>query len=192
MSTELDFISGYMERVDPGNQGVCGATRSRRSKKEVMKSMRVTLIGICVGVVGMIVLGFLGSSTAAPPHESSTDTRQRLVFAPTQRDMILTEMRLMLVSVSGIVQGLASDNLPEAEKAARASGMVHAADTDPQIKTLLPQQFLELAMQTHRGFDKLADRIKAGGDRDDTLRGLAKLTGNCVACHAVYRLDEAR
>lgn len=154
--------------------------------------MRVTVIGICAGVVGMIVFGFLGSSTAAPPHESSADTRQRLVLAPAQRHMMLTEMRVMLESVSGIVQGLAADNLPAAEKAARTSGMVHAADTDPQIKTLLPQQFLELAMQTHRGFDTLADRIKASGSRDDTLRGLAKLTGNCVACHAVYRLDEVR
>lgn len=154
--------------------------------------MRVTLIGICVGVVGMIAIGFLGSSAAAPPHESSTDTRQRLIFAPTQRGQILVEMRLMLGSVSGIIQGLAIGDLPAAEKAARASGMVEAVDVDPQIKKLLPQQFLELGMQTHRGFDKLADQIKAGGSRDDTLRGLAKLTGNCVACHATYRLDEAR
>lgn len=101
-------------------------------------------------------------------------------------------MRLMLGSVSGIIQGLAIGDLPAAEKAARASGMVEAVDVDPQIKKLLPQQFLELGMQTHRGFDKLADQIKAGGSRDDTLRGLAKLTGNCVACHATYRLDEAR
>lgn len=154
--------------------------------------MRVTLIGVCVGVVGMIAIGFLGSSAAAPPHESSTDTRQRLIFAPTQRGQILVEMRLMLGSVSGIIQGLAIGDLPAAEKAARASGMVEAVDVDPQIKKLLPQQFLELGMQTHRGFDKLADQIKAGGSRDDTLRGLAKLTGNCVACHATYRLDEAR
>ncbi len=154
--------------------------------------MRVTLIGICVGVVGMIAIGFFGSSAAAPPHESSTDTRQRLVFAPTQRGHILAEMRIMLESVSGIIRGLASDDLPAAEKAARASGMMEAADVDPQIRKLLPQQFLELGMQTHRGFDTLADQIKAGGSRDDTLRGLAKLTGNCVACHATYRLDEAR
>ena len=154
--------------------------------------MRVTLIGTCVGVVGMIVLGFLGSSTAAPPHESSTDTRQRLVLAPTQRDMMLAEMRQMLGSISGIMRSLAADDLPAAEKATRAAGMMHAADVDPQLQKLLPQQFLELAMQTHRGFDTLADQIKAGGSRDDTLRGLAKLTGNCVACHATSRLDEAR
>jgi cytochrome c556 len=47
-------------------------------------------------------------------------------------------------------------------------------------------------MQTHRGFDELADRIKAGGTREDAIRALAGVTGNCVACHAVYRLDEAR
>lgn len=154
--------------------------------------MRVTLIGICVGVAGVIVLWFFGSTAAAPPHESSTDTRQRLIFASTQRGHILAEMRIMLESVSGIIRGLATGDLPAAEKAARTSGMMEAADVDPQIKKLLPQQFLELGMHTHRGFDKLADQIKAGGGRDDILRGLAKLTGNCVACHAMYRLDEAR
>lgn len=154
--------------------------------------MRVTLIGIFVGVAGVIVLGLLGSSAAVEPRASSTDTWQRLVLAPAQRDKLLAEMRLMLQSVSGIVQGLAANDLPAVEKAARASGMAAAADVDPQIEKLLPRQFLELGMQTHRGFDKLADQIKAGGSRDDTIRRLAELTGNCVACHATYRLDEAR
>ncbi|MDE2484741.1 MAG: hypothetical protein KGL32_05765 [candidate division NC10 bacterium] len=154
--------------------------------------MKVTLIGTCVGVVGMIAIGFLGNSAAVEPHKPSTDTRQRLVLAPAQRDKILAEMRLMLVSVGGIVQGVAADDLPAAEQAARASGMAVAADVDPQIEKLLPQPFLKLGMQTHMGFDMLADQMKAGGDQADILRGLAKLTGNCVACHAVYRLDEAR
>lgn len=154
--------------------------------------MRLTLIGICAGVAGVIVLGYLGHSTAVEPHESSADTRQRLVLTHAQRDMMLTEMRLMLTSVSGIIQGLATGDLPAAEKAARASGIGKAVDVNPHIKTRLPQQFLELAMHTHRGFDMLANQIQAGGSQADILRGLATLTGNCVACHAVYRLDEAR
>lgn len=154
--------------------------------------MRVTLIGIFVGVAWVISLGFLGSSAAVEPHKSSTDIRQRVVLATVQRDQILTEMRLMLRSLSGIVHGLATNDLSAAEKAARASGMADAADVDPQIKQRLPRQFLELGMQTHRGFDKLADQIQAGASRDDTIRGLAELTGNCVTCHATYRLDEAR
>lgn len=154
--------------------------------------MRVLSIGIVVGMVGVIVLGFFSSSLAVEPHESSADTRHRLVLAPAQRDMMLTEMRLMLGSVSGILQGLTNGNLPSAEKAARTSGMAGSADVNPHIKMLLPQQFMEWAMHTHRGFDILADQIKAGNSQADIIRELAKLTGNCVACHAVYRLDEAR
>lgn len=152
--------------------------------------MRVILIGIVVGVVMVIVLGSLGKAPAVELHQPSPDARQRLVLAPAQRDMILVEMRLMLTSVSGIVQGLATGDLSVAEKAARASGMGGAADVNPHIKPLLPKQFLELGIQTHMGFDTIADQIKAGGSHAEILRGLAKLTGNCVACHATYRLDE--
>src|SRR5574337_217550 len=154
--------------------------------------MRVMSIGIFVGIMGVIVLGCLGNAPAIEPHETSTDTQQRLVLAPAQRDMLLAEMRVMLASVSGIVQGLATGDLPAADKAARASGIGEAADVNPHIKARLPQPFLELALHTHRGFDSLADHIKAGSSQADIIRGLAILTGNCVACHAAYRLDEAR
>lgn len=154
--------------------------------------MRATSIGIVAGILGTFVLAAFNSSFAVQPHGSSADTRQRLVFAPAQRDMILTEMRLMLASVSGILQGVANNNLLTAEKAARASGIKEAADVDPHIKARLPEPFLELAMHTHRGFDSLADQIKAGSSQADIIRSLATLTGNCVACHAAYRLDEAR
>jgi mono/diheme cytochrome c family protein len=63
---------------------------------------------------------------------------------------------------------------------------------DPAMMRQLLPAFRELGLQTHRAFDDLADRIKAGGTRDDAIRGLAGVTGNCVACHALYRLDEAR
>ena len=40
--------------------------------------------------------------------------------------------------------------------------------------------------------DALADRMKARASRADVIKGLAELTGNRVACHASYRLDEKR
>lgn len=154
--------------------------------------MKSTSIGIVVGIIGTFVLAIFNSSFALEPHESTGDTRQRLILTPAQRSMMLAEMRLMLGSVGGILQGLATGNLAAAEKAARTSGMTGSADVDPHIKTRLPQPFLELAMHTHRGFDLLADRIHAGGSQADIIRELATLTGNCVACHAAYRLDDAR
>ena len=33
---------------------------------------------------------------------------------------------------------------------------------------------------------------RIGRTREDAIGGLAAVTGNCVACHALYRLDEAR
>lgn len=152
--------------------------------------MKVSPVGIVVVVTGLIVPGLFGGAMAVEPHAPSTDTRQRLVLGPAQRQMMLAEMRLMLESVSGILQGLASGDRPAAEKSARRSGMTGSADMDPHIQTRLPRQFLELAIHTHRGFDTLADQIKAGRGQVDILRELARLTGNCVACHAAYRLDE--
>lgn len=154
--------------------------------------MRTRLIGVVAGVAWVIILGLLSGSAAVEPQTSPTDTRQRLTLPTAQRDRILAEMRQLLASVSGIVQGIATNDLSAAEQAARLSGMADAADADPHIKHLLPRQFLELGIKTHRGFDQLADRIKAGASRDETIRRLAELTGNCVACHATYRLDDAR
>jgi hypothetical protein len=106
--------------------------------------------------------------------------------------MVLAEMRRMLESVNAILQGLVSGDQRAVEAAARASGMTMAVDVDPRVMGALPAPFRELGMQTHRGFDALADRVKAGGTREETLRGLAQITNSCVACHAIYRLDEAR
>lgn len=151
--------------------------------------MNVRLAAIVGGVVALVVLA---GCAAVQPRALSADARQRLTLPLAQRDAVLAEMRNMLGSFSGIVQGLATDDLAGAEKAARASGMAVAADVDPELKKLLPQSFLQLGMQTHRGFDQLADRIKAGATTQDALKSLASLTGNCVVCHATYRLDEAR
>lgn len=54
------------------------------------------------------------------------------------------------------------------------------------------KEFLDLGVRTHKAFDELADRLEAGGTEDDAIQGLAELTGNCVGCHASYRLDELR
>lgn len=156
-----------------------------------MVNARNPFLRILIPVGGMLALAFVWSYAADQPHAPSTDTRQRLVLPPAERDKVLAEMRVMLGSVSAIIQALATGDLASVEEAARASGIAMATDVDPQIKKQLPQPFLTLGMQTHKGFDELADQVKAGATREDVLQGLGNLTGNCVACHAVYRIDEA-
>jgi mono/diheme cytochrome c family protein len=138
----------------------------------------------------LVFAGCEPKKTAAVAH--STNMRQRIILPAAGRDKVLAEMRQMLDSVNKIHIALAANNLPEIEEAARASGMATAVDVDPQIEKLLPEPFLSLGIQTHKSFDALADRMKTGETEGDAIKGLAALTGNCVACHATYRIDERR
>jgi hypothetical protein len=104
--------------------------------------------------------------------------------------MVLTEMRLMLESVAGVVAALSEGKTAAAAQAARASGMAMAVDVDPHLRELLPAAFVELGMATHRGFDALADKLEQGADEQTALAELA-LMQNCIACHDTYRADEA-
>jgi cytochrome c556 len=140
----------------------------------------------------LAVLGIVLSRAGTGRSQAPGDPRQRLTLPPQARDRVLAEMRHMLESVNGILRGVAANDLVAAENAARAAGTAMAVEMDPAMMRQLVPAFRELGLETHRAFDALADRIKAGGTRDDAIRGLAGVMGNCVACHALYRLDEAR
>lgn len=154
--------------------------------------MRRDAIILRVVAAALVVLGVMLSVAGTGSGQPSGDPRQRLVLPSLARDKVLAEMRHMLESVHGILRGVAANDLVAVEGAARAAGTTMAVEMDPAMMQQLLPAFRELGLQTHRAFDDLADRIKAGGTRDDAIRGLAAVTGNCVACHAVYRLDEAR
>jgi len=145
---------------------------------------------LAAGIAALVIAA--GCAGTGPGRDPGTDARQRVALVPSLRDGVLTEMRAMLGSVSGVVQGLGVDDLAAAEQAARASGMAAAVDVDPRLRQALPPEFLQLGMQTHRSFDALADRIRAGAPRGEILQALAGLMANCVRCHATWRLDEAR
>lgn len=143
---------------------------------------------IAVLLAGLGALSLEGTVSGQPPG----DSRQRLALPPAARDKVLAEMRHMLESVNGVLRGVAANDLAAVDKAARSAGTVMAVEMDPAMMQQLLPAFRELGLQTHRAFDELADRIRTGGTREDAIRGLAAVTGNCVACHALYRLDEAR
>jgi hypothetical protein len=115
-----------------------------------------------------------------------------LELAAEDRDKILLEMRLMLEAMDRALHALTQDDLSAAGEAARGAGMGMAVDVEPEIQKQLAKNFLDLGMRTHKAFDELADRLEAGGSKEDAIQALAGITGNCVGCHASYRLDERR
>ena len=102
-----------------------------------------------VAALGVATLGAGCGGEAASP-----DTRTPVQLTAEQRNAVLTEMRTMLGSVSGVLGAAARNDSAGVRGAARASGTAAAAD--PGLEKLLPEAWLQMAMQTHSGFDSLA------------------------------------
>lgn len=117
--------------------------------------------------------------------ETSLDTRTPVRLTPQQRYAVLAEMRTMLASESGILAAAPRGDSAAIRDAALKSGTGAAAD--PALDKLLPTEWLQIAVQTHRGFDDLA--AYAGGGQDEVVRRLGGITATCVSCHAMYRLS---
>lgn len=115
------------------------------------------------------------------------DSRTGILVPAAARTVVAAEMRTMLGSVNGVLRAQAHGDTAAVRLAALASGK--AASADSALEALLPVAWLQLATSTHHQFDDLAAEASRPHGADSVTSRLARLTGNCVACHAAYRLD---
>ena len=125
---------------------------------------------------------FVKGRTAPAP-----DGRTAVVLTEAERDQILAEMRQLLKAVHGVLQGVVSQDLNGAGKAAKTAGMGMAADVNPALMVKLPLSFKAMGMSVHRDFDGLADAIQSGERGEQALKRLSDITSRCTACHDLYR-----
>lgn len=121
--------------------------------------------------------------------QGGPDSRTAVVLSETERNQILTEMRQLLKSVHEVLQGVSTQDLSAASKAARAAGMGMAADVNPLLMAKLPLAFKTMGMSVHRDFDSLADGIQSGERGEQILKRLSDLTNRCTVCHDLYRFS---
>ncbi|MEA3276990.1 MAG: hypothetical protein U9Q81_17235 [Pseudomonadota bacterium] len=140
------------------------------------------LLLLIIGVVGykLLVLG------ETRPAENG---RSAIQLDPGERDLVLAEMRAFLQSVQIITQSLTDEDLTGAAAAAQKVGRAAAGDVPVSLMAKLPMGFKELGLSTHRAFDELALDAEQLGDPAHTLGQLATLLGNCVGCHAAFRIE---
>jgi cytochrome c556 len=148
--------------------------------------LRRVVLGISIGSVVLIA----GTDDQAAQAQQAADVQQRIQLAPTERDAIRREMRTMERSLNLILHGLTDGNLQMVEKAARTSGKAIAIG--PQLEKKLPSQYAALDQKVHVRFEQLADATKGGTIQGDVVPRLAAITGYCVACHDMFRVDETR
>jgi mono/diheme cytochrome c family protein len=117
------------------------------------------------------------------------DGRTAVLLSPDERNLVLAEMRGILGSVQGIVEGVNAGDMKRVAQAARAGGMAAAADVNPGLMAKLPLEFKELGLGLHGRFDDIAAAADSGASREQILARLSTQLSACVGCHEGYRLD---
>jgi hypothetical protein len=107
----------------------------------------------------LIILAFVSSlvwADTVPP----VDTRINLSFTAQERIAFLAEMRKMLASIQGIVQGIGESDRNRIAEFARLSGNRMARATPASVRSKLPQSFRDIGGPTHMMFEELAIRAE--------------------------------
>ena len=149
---------------------------------------RFCVVAVVLWVVTLIGAGWLFVSGLTT---KGTDGRMEILLAPSERDLILGEMRQLLKAVHGVVTGVAGQDQPadrqQIEQAARAAGMRMAVDVNPAIMVKLPLPFKQMGMSIHRDMDALADAVAQKEMSQQILQRLSSMTARCTTCHDLYR-----
>lgn len=117
-------------------------------------------------------------------HGAAPDIRHTLAVPAEARDAVLAEMRIMLGAVQGVLEATARGDTAALRAATRPAGMAMAADHS--LESLLPAEWMRIAISTHRAFDALP---ATGGNPTATMAGLGEIVRGCNTCHAMFRLS---
>jgi hypothetical protein len=132
------------------------------------------------------------------PTKSSimpADTRQVVRFPKDLREHTLANMRDHLLTLQQIEEALSTlDYDKAADIAERRLGMssltLHGAH---EVSKYMPKDMQDIGTAMHRSasqFARAAEESSATGDIKPTLAALSRITANCAACHAGYRVQE--
>lgn len=153
-----------------------------------MKTNKLALAALLLWTVTVAVFAwfFIRGNTA-----TGTDGRTAVVLQANERDLILTEMRGMLSSIQGILEGANQGDLQRIAKSAGSSGMAAAADVNPALMAKLPIEFKQLGLSVHRDMDEIKKAAEEGKPVPELLKMTSAVLTKCVNCHSAWQLKAA-
>ncbi len=116
------------------------------------------------------------------------DARAVLDLTPSERVMILEEMRLFLTGVQKMTGGLGQQDMTAVAEAARGMGQKMAHAVPPALRAKLPMEFRQLGATVHGDFDQIALDAESLKDVSYSLGQLSATLQKCVSCHAMYQI----
>ena len=125
-------------------------------------------------------------------HASLKDERRALKLAPSERAMILLEMRQFLTGIQVMTDALSRDDLKTVAQAAKPLGAQAAHEVPNSLKAKLPKEFKQLGFAVHGAFDQLAMDADSLGDARHTQKQLANILQTCVNCHSMFQIHAAK
>lgn len=144
---------------------------------------------------------------------STRDSRQAVSFPPMMREHTLANMRDHLDALSAILTAMAASNYTEAAHIADArlsmdssaaagckalgdpNGGARAAspmDMESMMAQFMPEGMRVIGLGMHQSasaFAAEATKAAKSGDARTAYEALARVTQQCTACHAAYRLQ---
>lgn len=138
----------------------------------------------CVAIAASV-----GTARAdAPPP----DERQAVVMSEVDRAWVLRSMRGHVDALRDITAGIAAGDLASSRNAAAAMSTeaMKADTTRPAgLRAKLPPAWITLVLAMHHEFDGIRDGVQAREDATQLMARLGRVTTQCAACHAVYRIQ---
>ena len=142
-----------------------------------------------ITILACILIALFPTTDVCAEGSEMWDKRVSLGLTAAEKAEFLAEMRQMLVSIQGIIAGIANEDRELIIKSARYSGNRMARATPDSVRNKLPQEFKEIGGPTHLMFKELV--IRADSDDLESLTAFtAELIKQCTACHALYKVDD--
>ena len=153
-----------------------------------MNSSKLAQAALLLWVITIAVFAwfFVRGSTV-----EGTDGRTAVVLQPVERELVLSEMRGLLVATQGILEGANNNDAQQIGKAAAGAGMAAAADVNPALMAKLPLEFKQLGISVHRDMDEIAKAAAEGKTSAEILKMTSATMTKCIACHSAWQLKAA-
>ncbi|NJO14716.1 MAG: hypothetical protein HC877_02925 [Thioploca sp.] len=128
-----------------------------------------------------------------PIIANDNGARQLVEFPPMMQQHLLSNMRDHLLAITEIQQALSSDAFDQAaEIAEKRIGMSSLASHGAaHMAPYMPKEMQAIGTQMHRAasqFAIIAQDSAVDGDIKRAIGALSKITQQCVACHAAFRV----
>lgn len=157
--------------------------------------MKTKLVAVLVGA-GMSALS--GQQAVAADATLNTvpepNSRQLLDMPAAAKNTLRIEMLERLQALHQIMQANAEgkpQDVAQLAKSAIGTGVMmrhgkRHAEAVP--RNFMPEGMLPLSKQSHMLGDELSEALKSG-ERKRIDAKLSEVTGNCIACHTLYRIN---